>query len=268
MVKGNGITAMRGLASSRKGMAVDDDAATAFAEIALRLHDEPDVEQTLEKVLEYALVAVGCDHAGVMFVHGGNQIETVAVTDPVVEKADLLQTDLGEGPCLAAIFEQDTFRVDETITDRQWPHWSSRIAQLGLQSVLGLRLSTPNTAVGALNLYAGEPNRFGDDEVAVAHILARHAAVALATARNEAHLLRAVDARSQIGQAQGILMERFELTADQAFAVLRRYSQNHNVKLNEIARRLVATRELPAPGTPRRKTTNDAPADRAPEGQG
>jgi len=117
--------------------------------------------------------------------------------------------------------------------------------------VLSVRLFTSATTVGALNLFDPEPCRFDADDVAVAHVLARHAAVALASTRQVEHLELAVDARKLIGQAQGILMERFDLDADRAFAVLRRYSQHHNIKLRAVAQRLVETRQLPpTPPTP------------------
>jgi AmiR/NasT family two-component response regulator len=75
--------------------------------------------------------------------------------------------------------------------------------------------------------------------------MARHAAVAMASTREQDNLWKAIDARQLIGQAQGILMERFAIDADQAFTVLRRYSQDRNLKLNVVAQRLIETRRLP-----------------------
>lgn len=222
-----------------------DSVAADFARMALALHEQPDVDQTIDRVLDFALGAVSCDFAGVMLVHNGKRIETAAATGPVVEKADQLQMETDEGPCLTAIFERDTIRVRDTLTDERWPTWGPRVADLGLRSVLSIRLYTSQSTIGALNLYATEPDRFDDDDDAVAHILARHASVALASARQESSLWQAIDARKLIGQAQGILMERFDLDPDQAFSVLRRYSQDHNVKLRVVAERLVNTRRLP-----------------------
>ena len=79
----------------------------------------------------------------------------------------------------------------------------------------------------------------------MAHVLARHAAVAVAATREQAQLWQAIDARQLVGQATGILMERFALDADRAFDVLRRYSQHHNLKLHEVATRLIESRRLP-----------------------
>ena len=209
------------------------------------LHDQQDVDQTVDRVLEFATKAITANHAGVMLVHGGNRIETAAATHPVIEKADHLQMECGEGPCLSAIFDRDSFYVADTLIESRWPQWGPRVAELGLRSVLSVRLYTSEATIGALNLYAERPDAFDADDDAVSHVLARHASIALAHARQESSLWQAIDARKLIGQAQGILMERFDLNADQAFAVLRRYSQDNNIKLRVVAERLVDTRQLP-----------------------
>ena len=224
---------------------MNSEYAEDFAQMALRLHEESGVEQTVERVLEFALSAVGCSHAGVMLVHPGRTVETAAATDALVEKADQLQMETGEGPCLSVIFEHDSFRIADTATDDHWPLWSRRVAELGLRSMMSIRLATGGSTIGALNLFDAEPNRFDADDDAVAHILARHASIALSSARQESNLWQAIDARKLIGQAQGMLMERFDLDADQAFAVLRRYSQDNNIKLRDVAQRLIDTRRLP-----------------------
>ena len=99
--------------------------------------------------------------------------------------------------------------------------------------------------LGALNVYDELPDRFDDDDVAVACLLARHAALAVSTAQRGAGLLQAVDTHALIGQAQGVLMERYGLEAETAFAVLARYSQDHNMKLYDVAERLLNRSELP-----------------------
>jgi hypothetical protein len=84
-----------------------------------------------------------------------------------------------------------------------------------------------------------------DDDEAIAHILARHASVAVSAARQEETMATAVDARKLVGQAMGILMERFDVDGDRAFAILRRYSQDTNTKLRDVARQLIKSRQLP-----------------------
>jgi GAF domain-containing protein len=119
------------------------------------------------------------------------------------------------------------------------------VAETGVRSMAGARLHTSTETIGSLNVYDERPGRFERDDLAVVHVLARHAAVALAATRDTSQLWQAIDARQLIGQATGILMERFSLDADRAFEVLRRYSQDRNVKLRDVAARLVETRRLP-----------------------
>jgi GAF domain-containing protein len=226
---------------------VSDDSAVAdvFARLALELHEEPGVEETVEAVLQFALQAVKCTHAGVALSHRGGRLETVAVTHPVVEQSDQLQLECDEGPSLDVIAERDTILVTDTIGELRYPDWAPKVAALGLRSVLSVRLATTGSTLGVLQLFNTEPSAFETDDDAVAHILARHASVALANARQEASLWQAIDARKLVGQAQGILMERFGIDSDQAFAVLRRYSQDNNIKLRDVAQRLIDTRRLP-----------------------
>jgi GAF domain-containing protein len=221
-----------------------DQYAEEFAELALSLHDET-VEETVEKVLEFTLKALGCDYAGVIFVHGRHNIETAAATDPLVAKLDAMQMEVGEGPDVSVIEHRLGVIVDDTRTESRWPLWATRAAEAGIRSLLSVRMYTDDETIGTLNAYSTSPSAFDLDDQAVGHVLARHTAVALGNARKIENLWLAVDARKRIGQAQGILMERFDLSADQAFAVLLRYSQDNNLKLRVVADRLVETRELP-----------------------
>jgi GAF domain-containing protein len=162
-----------------------------------------------------------------------------------VAASDRLQAQLGEGPSFTVVKDSDSVLIRDTAVETRWRGWSTEAAALGLRSVLSVRLRTPTATIGALNLFDTEVDRFGIEDDAVAQLLANHAAVAVANARSESTLWRAIDARKLIGQAQGILMERFDLTDEQAFAVLRRYSQDNNVKLRDVAQRLIDTRKLP-----------------------
>ncbi len=220
--------------------------ADDFAELALSLHQEPTFDETVERVLEFALKAVDCTYAGVVFVGRQQEIETVAPTHPIVEKLDRMQTELGEGPDVAADRERDCLVVDDLRADLRWPRWAAAAADAGVRSMLGARVYVSSSTIGSLNLYDPRPQHFSTADRQVAHILARHAAVALDTKQDSENLWRAIDARKVIGQAQGILMERYDLDAGQAFAVLRRYSQDHNVKLHDVALRLIEKRTLPS----------------------
>jgi GAF domain-containing protein len=220
--------------------------AQHFAELAVALHDEQTVEETLDSVLRFALDGVGCTMAGVVFVRGRGRLETAAATDPCVSRLVDAQVEAGEGPDLTVLGSEDHLLVEDVRSCGRWPEWVAAADELGVRSLLGVRLNTRDTTVGILNLYADEPGAFDQDDVAVAHIFGRHAAVALASARNLQNLWEAVDARKAVGQAQGILMERYGLNPDQAMTVLLRYSQDGNLKLRAVAEQLIDTTQLPS----------------------
>src|SRR5690606_29442357 len=137
------------------------------------------------------------------------------------------------------------FHVPDAKIEPRWPRWSAAVTDLGFRSVLSVPLATRTRRFGSLNAYAHRPNAFGEDDVAVMSLLARHASVSLAATQNIEGLRKAVDARELIGVAMGLLMERYGLDADRAFDVLRRISQAENVKLRDIAREVVERRGLP-----------------------
>lgn len=219
--------------------------AAEFADLAIQLHEEPTVAETVELVVQYALKAVDCEYAGVMMFRAGKKVETAAATDPLVEQLDQFQIECAQGPGVDVHSDLGTIRVADTRLEQRWPEWARCMDEKGIRSVLTARMSTGTTDVGTLNLFHTQPDAFDRDDEAVAAILARHAAVALASARRDENLWLAIDARKLIGQAQGILMERFNLSPDQAFAVLLRYSQDKNLKLRDVAQLLVSGRGLP-----------------------
>ncbi len=222
--------------------------ADAFAQLAIELHDAPSVEETVDAVIQFALQALNCTYAGIALRVRGSQPEIAAVTDPVVSDVYGLQIDSDNGPLITALRERDTILIRDTSTDQRWPEWAAKVAGLGVRSVLDVPLTTGEASrsmVGVLGLYSPEPDAFGEDDEAIAHILARHASVAVASARHEETMAQAVDARKLVGQAMGILMERFALDGDRAFAILKRYSQDTNTKLRDVAQQLIDTRKLP-----------------------
>ena len=228
--------------------------ALAVAERARQIAADPSPEKTIGQIVQLALESVDCDYASVTLVHADGRVETVASSDPLVDRADALQYDLHEGPCLTAAVESGRWAVAETATDPRWPQWGPRAAELGLHSILSVHLFTDRTMLGALNLYARASHQYTDDDIAAAELVAAHASVGLARSRSEQNLWRAVDARHVVGQAQGVLMERFSVDADQAFAVLKRYSQQQNMKLHAVAVHLLQTGELPSRSTSAHET--------------
>ncbi len=225
------------------------DMAETFARLAVELHDADGVEETIEAVVQFALQALNCSYAGVALTAKGAQAAQVAaVTDPVVADVYELQLSSSVGPLVTVLRERSTVLIRDTTTDDRWPEWAAKVAGLGVRSVLDVPLLTGSDTtrtVGALGLYSPTPDAFGEDDEAIAHILARHAAVAVASARHDETMTTAVDARKLVGQAMGILMERFDVDSDRAFAILQRYSQDNNIKLRDVAQQLIDTRKLP-----------------------
>lgn len=210
------------------------------------LHSAASPEETAEQIIKYLCELLDMDEAGVTMIRGGGRLDTVAATADAVLRADELQQQLGEGPCLDDGWDQ-TLRSGDLASEGRWPSWTSSLASLGFASLLAVSLSSGGRRIGVVALYAKEARSFDEDDAAFAHLFSRHAAIALARAEQEANLHIALDARKLIGQAQGILMERFGIDEAQAFQVLKRYSQHHNLKLRRVAQLLVDTRALPHP---------------------
>jgi transcriptional regulator with GAF, ATPase, and Fis domain len=219
--------------------------AEAMALLARNLLAQESVQGTLDEIAASAVRLVeGCDAAGILAVRKGRAV-TLASCGDVVEASDRLQGELAEGPCfdLAARANgaegERVFRIgDMTRPQPAWPRFAAAARELGIGSMTGVLLYTHDADFGALNLYARQPGTFTKDIETAGWLLASHAAVALADARTIDQLEEAMKTRHAIGEAMGILMERHQLSEDEAFDVLRRISQQHNIKLRDVAQRV------------------------------
>ncbi|MER7936151.1 MULTISPECIES: GAF and ANTAR domain-containing protein [unclassified Streptomyces] len=216
--------------------------AQQMAAMARDLLAQDSVAGTLERITGSATELVeGCDAAGILVLHD-RQVETLAPTAQLAVDSDRLQEHLGEGPCFDAArssLGERVFRIsDLTAAHQRWPAYAPKAHKLGIGSMMGFLLYTDDEDLGALNLYSREPGAFTATSETAGLLLASHAAVAFSAARTHAQMEQAVTTRHTIGEAMGILMGARHLTEDQAFDVLRRYSQEQNVKLREVARRM------------------------------
>ncbi|MFL6025935.1 MAG: GAF and ANTAR domain-containing protein [Friedmanniella sp.] len=217
-----------------------------FAQAARDLQGEGDTQHTLDRAVAIATQLIpGCDYAGVSIVHRDRSIDTPARTGDVVAEVDRLQYAVGQGPCLDAIRVAETVSSPDLSTERRWPRWSSRVAELGIASMLCVRLFTSRDTLGALNLLSGSRDAFGEDDATTASHLAAHLAVALAESQHAEDLHSGALNRTVIGRAEGILMERFSLTPSGAFEVLSRVAQEQGTPLHRVAAELIRTRETP-----------------------
>lgn len=231
------------------------DLERTFSQVALALFARPSVEATLQEIVELAAHTVdGCDAAGIFTLDDGQAV-TAAASGPLVVVLDQAQVEADEGPCLDALNRGTTFYAVDLTVDLRWPIFGPAAVRAGVRSVLAYSLS--GERLSALNLYSMLPAAFGATDRAQGQLFATLARLALDSAEERAaddkragHLIEALRTREMIGQAQGILMERERITADQAFDVLRRASQHMNLKLREVAENLIETGESPERESP------------------
>lgn len=210
------------------------------------LLSEETLQSTLQRVAELACATIdGCDSAGVTIVEN-SKVSTAAATDDFTLKIDTDQYDNREGPCLQASSTQEVVRLVDIATEPRWPTFTEGAKRDGLGAVLSLPLAVRDQPIGALNLYAKRANVFSDESERLGTLFASQASVAISNAHVYASAVRladelrdAIKTREVIGEAKGILMAQEGVGEDEAFEMLKRVSQNQNVKLRDIAQKIV-----------------------------
>lgn len=235
-----------------------------FSQLAQALAAAPDEDARLKLIVESATTLVcRCDHAGITINHKRDLITRVS-SDEIVQRANQLQRELGEGPCLDVQRDQNTVVSTELSQELRWPTWAPRVhAELGVGSMMSLLIYTDAHSFGALSLYTRRGQRFDADDVAVGQALASQLAVTIAAERQIDQLGLGMHNRLVIGQAQGILMERLDITAEQAFDYLRRASMHANRKVVDVATEIARTRTLLDLDQPGRGTAHERNGPRA-----
>lgn len=232
--------------SPRSAPAASRAMAERLADAARVLIDEPTVQQTFDRIVSLAVDMVpGCTAAGISQVTRTG-VRTAAATDDTVRAGDQLQYDLDEGPCVDAIREQELVLSGDVEVDARWPRWGPAVAStLGVRSMMCFRLYTSETKHGAINLYSETREAISADDEPTLAMFAGVADAAMTSAETQDQLTSAIASRMVIGQAQGILMERFKISPANAFAVMSRLSQDTNTKLVAVAEEIVATGSVP-----------------------
>jgi GAF domain-containing protein len=227
--------------------AVDSETSRKWAEIlghlAVEMQAQGDAQAMLRTICAAAVRNIpGASWAGISLING-HTVRPVIPTGDVAEELDEAQTELAEGPALSAIREHHTIHIADLANETRWPGFAATAIELGVRSMLSFRLFVESGSIGALNIYGATPKAFTEESIAIGEILAQHAAVALAGTAALEQFQTALASRDIIGQAKGILMQRGNLTGQQAFAALTRTSQETNVKLVDVAQLLVAEHE-------------------------
>ncbi len=206
----------------------------------------------------------GVDYASISVLAAG-ELTTVGSTDPLALKADSLQYEIGQGPCVQAARTSEVTQSADVVRDFRWPGYGARVGELCLRSQTALPIRAGGTTLGALNLYATRPGLMDAAAVARAQEYAAQAGEGMVLRRQVETLTDALNSRRTISQAIGLVMERYGLDEDRAFQYLVRVSQTSNVRLRDVARELVAQVNA-FPGT--RTLDCDAPADAYPSSGG
>ncbi|GAB2642752.1 GAF and ANTAR domain-containing protein [Kribbella swartbergensis] len=224
----------------------DLSVAAALAQFTVDLHDaDGAVDQVAAAVVDFAVDTLAWPFAGLVLTRRAGRVSLAAVSDPAI--ASLGRLLLGpDSPLPAVARGNDPVVVDYVGDGRLIPPDEAAAAhRAGIAAVTHMPLKVGAGPVGALSLYDTDPSSSDDQRLTVAALLAQHAAVAIAQARHRESMMKAVEARKQVGQAVGILMQRFDISADLAFQVLSRHSQHSNTKLRQIAQYVVQHRRLP-----------------------
>lgn len=217
--------------------------ARAFAALAQRMAALTDPRRAAQEVVRLSGEITECDAAAVSMAGRDGGLELLAGVGRMAEETVAVQHRLHEGPCLAAIATGEQQYLADRSRETRWPVFVRRLPALGVGSMLSCPLSGAGRRFGTLSLYARKSDAFDAFLRSVADVFASHAAVAVTGADARANLHRAVDSRQQIGEAVGILAERHDLTPDAAFDLLSETSQDHNIKVRDLADRLVADQE-------------------------
>jgi GAF domain-containing protein len=224
-----------------------DEVTGHLGDLADVLAGEEDLGRVLQRGTDQVASAVpGADMVSVTVVHASVG-ETVAASSRRVWEIDQDQYSAGEGPCLEAAHTNQVVRTGVAEAEERWPAFARTARAASVQSYLSCPLMIGEDFVGSLNLYSEQPHGFADFDVALLQLYVTAASAAIANARLYARarevagqLRQALDSRAVIDQAIGVVMARGGVTAEQAFDQLSRQSQNTNVKLRDIAVRLVA----------------------------
>ena len=204
--------------------------AEALRPLAARAAED-EGRQALEELVRIAVTRVPGARCASLTVRHGSRFTTEAATDEAARQADQLQYQLGSGPGVDTEADDSVFLTGDVAGDGRWPQW-------------GRLVQDESGAVATLNIYSDDPDAFGDRAAAMGLVLASHGSllVTATLARGRAtNLMRALESNREIGVAMGILMQRHQITRDEAFHVLRTASQDSNRKLSAVASEVADT---------------------------
>ncbi|MBR7195280.1 GAF and ANTAR domain-containing protein [Gordonia sp. SCSIO 19800] len=216
------------------------DIAAQLAELAQQSAAVHSLDELLLTVTTAAVKLItGVDAADVLVIDKRKTFRSHAPTNDLPVRLDELQQNTGQGPCVDAALGHTVVRADDLTQETRWPDFSPQAVEAGVQSLLSYKLYTGNGTLGALNLFGLRANAFDDNDEELGLMLATHCAVALNGIKQQEQFTSALASRDIIGQAKGMIMERFSLDAVEAFRLLTKLSQDNNIPVTTVAAQLV-----------------------------
>ena len=217
----------------------DGTVQSTLAELVSALVRGAGIEEMLTKLTSASVALVpGAEFAKISLI-GNGHLRSIAATSESIALLDGAQQAAGQGPCLDAVHTQKSIRCSDLRTDVRWPQFARAATTAGVYCVLSCPLDMPGGSGATLALFGSQPGAFRRGSATIAAMLADHAAIALFTAEHERQFRAALATRDIIGQAKGMLMERFGVDSARAFAMLKQISQETNTPVRQLAARLV-----------------------------
>ena len=213
------------------------------AELVQGLHSRPDTDSdtVVAELAEHAAVEIpGAQYAGITLTRSAKKVDTPAASHHWPLLLDKIQERHQEGPCLTAAWDEKIIHVVDLETDERFPKYRrDALAETPIRSIMAFQMFIAGETVGALNVFSEQPGAFTADSRDLGRVFAAHSSVAWNSARRDEQFRRALSSRDIIGQAKGMVMERYGVNAVQAFELLRKLSQDSNVPLIKVATNLV-----------------------------
>ena len=206
----------------------------------------------VEEIIDRAAESVpGAQYAGMTEISRTAGISTFAATNQYATLLDEIQQRHQEGPCASAAWRHHTVLIDDLDSETRWPHYRrDALAETPVRSILAFEVFVDSDVTGALNFYSEQVGAFDAESVELGTIFATHIALAWSVFRRTDQFRSALISRDIIGQAKGIVMERFRVDAIRAFELLNRLSQESNTKLVDVAQKIINTNDTGATDQP------------------
>ena len=192
---------------------IDHGMARELSELARQLYSESDPQAVMERIVHAAVVEIAPATAVAITLLRKGEITSPAHSSALAARVGTIQSRTGEGPCVDTSRQELTVRTDDLRTETRWPIFAAEAVEHGVLSVESFQLFVGADSMGALDVYSDTANTFNANAKNDGLLLASHAAIALAGSLKVANLYAAIESRDLIGQAKGILMERYKLTA-------------------------------------------------------